>query len=112
MLTCWWRVAGPERVPNQARLTTAISPVTLHRALGPQSTDPGARIPTLVADAGQVGRAVGVDGALRLALHVGVAKHFRQAGTGGGSVPFSAFGVDATRRGSTRVNDLRSWCGS
>ena len=84
-------------------------PLSLTGGMG--STNTRAGVNTLVSNTGSVVWTFGIDGAFGLAFHVGIAKHFRQAGTGGSSISFPAFGVNATRRGSAWVNDLRSWSG-
>ena len=68
---------------------------------------PRAWVRTLVAHAGQRIGAVRVDGALGLALHIGIALKARQAGAGRSTVAIATLGVDTAGRGSAGVNYLR-----
>ena len=72
--------------------------------IGP--AQPGAGVRTLVAHAGQRIGAVRVDGALGLALHIGIALKARQAGAGRSTVAIATLGVDTAGRGSAGVNYL------
>ena len=69
---------------------------------------PRAGVPALVVDASQGRDALRVDSTLMPALHIGVALQPGQAGAGGGLVPLSALGIDATRRRPAGINYL--WC--
>ena len=81
-----------------------------HRARGSGATDPGAGISTFVPDTGQVAGTLLVDGALWLALSVGISLQSGQAGTGGGLVPLRADSIETTGTWSAGINDL--WLGS
>ena len=61
---------------------------------------------TLLLNTCQVRGALLVDGALRLALHIGVAYVVSYTSTRGGSTVFGTLGVDAARRRIARTNDL------
>jgi hypothetical protein len=76
-----------------------------------RATHPGTGIHALVAHAGQHVRTVRVDGALWLALHIGVALEARQAGAGGRPAPLPAFSVNTAGRRPAGVNDLGSGAG-
>ena len=86
--------------------------MTLDPAGGSDSTHPGARVHTLVADTRQSLGTVGVDGTLGLALDVRVALEAGVAGARGRLVSVRALGIDATRTGPAGVNNFRSWCSS
>jgi hypothetical protein len=75
------------------------------------ATHAGTGIHALVAHAGQHVRTVGIDGALGLALHIGVALEARQAGAGRRTAPVPAFSVNTAGRRPARVNDLWSGAG-
>ena len=78
--------------------------MVLHAARGPRAAHPGTRVATLVVDARAVGRAVGVDGALRFALDVRVALEAGKAGARGAAADLTAtLGIDAARRWVARV---------
>ena len=74
------------------------------------TTDPRTRIATAVVDAGLHVGTLRVDGALWLALHVGVAGVVPDAGAGGGLAPVRALGIDAARTRVAGLNLLRRWC--
>ena len=78
-----------------------------HRAGGSGATDPGAGIFTFVGQTGQVAGTLLVDGALWLALSVGISLQARQAGTGCRQVPLSADSIEAAGTWSAGINDLR-----
>jgi hypothetical protein len=85
--------------------------VAAHRARGMHATHAGTGIHALVAHAGQHVRTVGIDGALRLALHVRVALEAGQAGAGRRPAAVPAFGVNTAGRWPAGVNDLWSGAG-
>ena len=101
-----------EWIPGVSRVAGAGGVVVVDRAGGVGPTHSWARVATLVADAGQVGGALGVNGALMSALHIGIALETGVTGAGGSSISFSALSIDATRTWSARINDLWSWCSS
>ena len=111
-LTCWWRITCSEWVSNEAGVTRALRPVLGHAARGTGAAHARARVHALVADTRQLLRTVGVDGALRLALDVGVALQPGVAAAAGphpagpGAGGARALSVDATWRGPARVYDL------
>ena len=70
---------------------------------------PGAGVPTLVVDAGQVRGALRVDGALVFTLHIGVTLETGVTCTRGRSISLSTLSIDATRTGSAGINDFWSW---
>ena len=83
-----------------------------HVAGGMGATHPGTGIPTLVVHAGLCVGTLRVDGALGLALDVGVARVVSDAGAGGGLCAHCALCVDAARRGVARLHKLNGWgCG-
>ena len=83
-----------------------------HATQGTCATHARAQVHALVADTRQLLRTVGVDGALGLALNVGVALQPGVAAAAGphpagpGAGAARALSVDATRRGPARVYDL------
>ena len=81
-----------------------------HIAGGMCTTDPRTRIATAVVDAGLHVGTLRVDGALWLALHVGVTGVVPDAGAGGGLAPVRALGIDAARTRVAGLNLLRRWC--
>jgi hypothetical protein len=101
-------VAGREGVSNIARVTLTDSIVVVHRTGSVSPTHPRTGVLTLVVNASLVRGTVGVDGALMLALDVGVALETGEADTGSGLVPFPALCIDPTRRWVARIDDLRS----
>ena len=76
--------------------------------VGPADSRTG--VATLVADAGQVGGALRVDGALVSTLHIGVTLEAGKTGTGGRSISLPTLCIDATRTWSAGINDFWSWC--
>lgn len=100
-----------EWVSNESRITSTLRSVILNPARCSDPTHPWTRIHTLVADTGQGGGTVGVDGALWLALNVGVALETREACAGGGLVSVGALCIDTTGRGETGIYDLWSRSG-
>ena len=97
-----------KRVARISRITNTLWEVIVDRAGGVLATDPGAGVPALVGHAGQAAGALLVDGALRLALHIGVALQARQAGAGCCPVPLIAHCIGATGRRSAGINYLWS----
>ena len=85
--------------------------MTLYPARCSDATDPRAGVHTLVSNTCQGAGTVGVDGALGLALNVGVALQARVTSTGGRSVPVGTLSIDTTGRGTAGINDLwsRGW---
>jgi hypothetical protein len=75
------------------------------------ATHAGTGIHALVAHAGQHVRTVGIDGALWLALYIGVALKAGQAGAGRRTAPVPAFSVNTAGRRPAGVNDLWSGAG-
>ena len=55
------------------------------------------RVTALLLDTGQGWGTLWIDGTLRFALNVWIAKKTRQACTRGSTIAFSAFSIDATR---------------
>ena len=104
-------MACSEGVSNESRITSTLRSVILHPARCSDSTHTRTRVHTLVADTGQGGGTVGVDGALWLAFNVGVALETREASAGGCLVPIGALCIDTTGRGETGIYDLWSGCG-
>ena len=76
-----------------------------------RTAHPRTRVPTLVVDAGLGAGALRVDGALRLALNVGVAGVVPDAGAGGGLGPHCALRIDAAGAGVAGLHLLNRWCG-
>ena len=105
--TCCDSAAEPERVPSVTGVAGADGGVALCGAGGVAAADPRAGVLALLAHTCLVCRALGVGGALRLALHIRVPEEARQAGAGGRLVPLSALGIDATGRRPARINYLR-----
>ena len=97
VLTCWRRVTCRERVSNISRVTGAHWAVGLDPAGGSQPTDPWTWVNTLVSNTCQGGGAVRVDGALWLALNVGVALQAGVTRAGGRPVPIGALSIDPAR---------------
>ncbi len=82
-----------------------------HRARGMHATHAGTGIHALIAHASQHVGTVGIDGALGLALHIGVALEAGQAGAGRRTAPVPAFSVNTAGRRPAGVNDLWSGAG-
>jgi hypothetical protein len=80
-----------------------------HIACGVGTAHPRTGIATLVVDAGLVARTLRVDGALGLALHIGIAHVVPDAGAGGGIAPVSALGIDAAWAGVAGFYLLYRW---
>jgi hypothetical protein len=75
------------------------------------ATHTGTGIHALVAHTGQHVGTVGIDGALWLALHIGVALEAGQAGAGRRTATVPAFSIDTAGRRPAGVNDLWSGAG-
>ena len=75
--------AGGKSVPLISWVAAALWDMVGHGAGGVDTTHPGARVHTLVADTGKSLGTVGVDGTLGFALDVGIALEARVAGAGG-----------------------------
>ena len=104
-------MAVGERISFIARVTLTDGVVVVDRAGGMSATDPGTWVPALLVHAGQVGGALLVDGALGLALNIGVPSEAGQALAGGRPVAVVANGICPTRSGVAGVNDFRPVCG-
>lgn len=89
-------MAGCEGITDQPWSTLARGVVVNHRAQGVEATGSGAGIPATLLLAGQVGRAVGIDGALGAAVGRS-AEVGRQATAGGSAVIVAAFRELAAR---------------
>jgi hypothetical protein len=109
MLTCGLKIAGIEWVSSIARIAPTDGVVVVDRAGGMSATDPGTWVPALLVHAGQVGGTLLVDGALGLALNIGVAPEAGQALAGGRTVPVIANCIDSTGGGVAGVNYIRPW---
>ena len=113
-LTCGRRITCSERVSNVSGVTGTDRTVTLNPARCPDPTDPGAGVHTLVSNTCQGAGTVGVDGALGLALNVGISLQSWVTSTGGCSVPVGTLSIDAAGRRSAGINNLwfRGWRGN
>jgi hypothetical protein len=83
----WRSSTANKRIPNVALVADADGQVVGHLAVGIAATQAGAGVDTVQVPALSVGRAVGIDDALRSAGHVWISKVVRDAATGTGSVP-------------------------
>ena len=110
VLTCWWRVTCREGVSDEPLITATDGAVATDGAGGMDTTHPRTGVHALVPYTSLVHRTVRVDGALRLALYIGIALEAGQAGAGGRTLPIVTHSVDAARRRSTRVNRPRCCC--
>ena len=102
----WDHVAEPEGVAGVARPAGALRQVVHHLAVRVLTTGSRARVLALVPNAGPVGRAVRVDGALGVAALVRVAQVLGQAGAGARSVKLPTNGVGTARAGLAGVEVL------
>lgn len=100
-------IASSKRIALKAGVTGARGIVIVDGTRCVDTAHTRTGVDTLVVDTGQLGWALLVDCAFRLAFHVGVALQAGQAGAGRGSVTVVADGVDAARRRTTGVNNLR-----